>query len=660
MKGEDQDLGMGCAISRRDFVQGVAAASVALATAPGSVAAAAAGTQADVVVDPSYPPSKIGMRGMHPGAFEAAHALVEGAPVPTPVALNERYDLVVVGAGLSGLAAAWFYRQRAGSSARILILDNHDDFGGHAKRNEFIYQERRLITTGGSGYMVSPPTWRRESLRLLEALGVNWQTALMKKASSGHPEAAASLKPATLFRREVFGVDKVVLGSIDAPTPEFLAQTPLPSRLQADLLRLMTGKIDYLAGLSVEEKIAKLRSMSYRDYLLNVAKLDPGVLDYTGGVWALDNDMASAWFAFYRHKPGFDGLGVPRPPGSPESAEAKATATVLPAGNSDLARLIVRALIPESLAAGPWQDITSKSVNYAVLDRPGQPTRIRLSSMVVRVQHVGPRPVQFEPEGREVEVLYLNGDRAYSVRAKDVILAGMNNMIPFICPEIPAKQKAALRSAVRAANQTTNVLFRNWEPFAELGVSRFECPLSFFGSFGLQFPQQVSTDAYAPKTPADPVIVHFGTGKNSGIASNPTMVEELVGAKIPPGLPMDARFRTIRAGLLQTPFSTFERAVRLQATRALAGTRFDPARDILAITVNRWPHGFATGRNQMFDEVDEGEVISPVQLARRRFGRIAIANTDASGIGLVQTAFEEAARAVDDLEERTYGFFETF
>src|SRR5262249_61300692 len=72
--------------------------------------------------------------------------------------VEERYDLVVVGAGISGLAAAAFYRRAAGPSARILVLDNHDDFGGHAKRNEFALDGRLVIGYGGRGTIHSPQT----------------------------------------------------------------------------------------------------------------------------------------------------------------------------------------------------------------------------------------------------------------------------------------------------------------------------------------------------------------------------------------------------------------------------------------------------------------------------------------------------------------------
>jgi spermidine dehydrogenase len=236
-------------------------------------------------------------------------------------------------------------------------------------------------------------------------------------------------------------------------------------------------------------------------------------------------------------------------------------------------------------------------------------------------------------------------------------MACMNNIVPYLCSEMPDAQKKALHTAVRAANQQTNVLFRNWQAFAKLGINRVTCPNSFYGSFGMGAPELVG--AMQPvRDPSEPILVSFGTAGNSGLMSNPTMVSELCSGHPPaPGTNGKDQFRAVRRGLLQTPFSTFERAVRTQAARALSGTDFDPARDIVAITVNRWPHGFATGRNILFDSEDPNE-LSPTIHAKQKFGRITICNSDAGGQSLANAAIAEAWRAVSELEPRAYGYYE--
>jgi spermidine dehydrogenase len=292
-----------------------------------------------------------------------------------------------------------------------------------------------------------------------------------------------------------------------------------------------------------------------------------------------------------------------------------------------------------------------------VLDTPGAPCRIRLSSIVFRARHVGANPPQFQPDGREVEVSYMNGGKAYSVTAKNVVMACMNNIVPYLCPEMPDRQKRALHTAVRAANQQTNVLFRNWEAFAKLGINTVACPNTFYGHFGLSAPETVGK-MQVVHDPSEPILVGYGTAGNSGLMTNPTMVSELCGGNPPPpGTNGDDQFRAVRMGLLQTPFSTFERAIRTQAVRALSGSGFDPARDIVAITVNRWPHGFATGRNILFDSEDPNE-LSPTIYAKQKFGRITICNSDAGGLSLANSAIAEAWRAVSELEPRAYGYYE--
>lgn len=264
MAGEDRDLGMGSDISRRDFFNGVAVtgAAVVAATAP----ALADDVAGDAMTADNYPPLRNGFRGNHPGSYEAVPAMrkVMGMDPQAPAFADtgETYDLVVVGAGLSGLAAAWYYREKAGPKARILILDNHDDFGGHARRCEFVYKGHKLMATGGSDFMVSTITWPYEATRLVKSLGV----AAGDPRDQLHPEIYKSrgMGPATWFNKAAYGKSVLVHGgTLRKPTPEFLAQVPLSEPVKADLLRLMTDqKIDYLPGLSTEEKIKKLQSMS--------------------------------------------------------------------------------------------------------------------------------------------------------------------------------------------------------------------------------------------------------------------------------------------------------------------------------------------------------------------------------------------------------------
>ena len=172
-KSRDHALGLDRPITRRDFLNGIAIGTAALAypQAPRAGAPDAALPAAAQNAPGYYPPLLTGMRGSHPGSFEAAHALRDGKPTPPPHDTGERYDLIVVGAGISGLAAAHFYRAQRGAGSRILLLDNHDDFGGHAKRNEFNLDERLHLMNGGTLEIDSPRPYGPVAAGLLKTLG---------------------------------------------------------------------------------------------------------------------------------------------------------------------------------------------------------------------------------------------------------------------------------------------------------------------------------------------------------------------------------------------------------------------------------------------------------------------------------------------------------
>ena len=651
----DRDLGMDRAITRREFLNGVSmVVGSAVALPAGFDAVGRSQEVAREVAADNYPPVRVGMRGAHPGIHQAPHAARDGGTWETAENTGETYDLIVVGGGLSGLAAAYFFRKKTSPSARILIIDPHDDFGGHAKRNEFVHGGRVLMATGGTNYMVRPSTFPAAAREMLRDIGVELNHA--GKAHKGLYESLG-LRLGVFFDKETFGSDRLVVGgSLRPPTAEFIAKTPLPEHVRSDLLRLWLEGRDYLPGLSEKEKIRKLEKMSYRNYLLDVVKVHPDVLPYVWGVWCLGADCASAWFAFYRRSPGFQGLGLTPLPDSPDDPAIYAEGVNFVAGQSDVARLIVRSLIPDALPAGSMASVQLQRTNYARLDEPRSPVRIRLNSAAVRVRHVGDRPTgRFMPDVRETEVTYVRDGKAYRVRAQGCVLACDNAMIPYLCPEMPAKQKEALAMAVRSVNFWINVLVGDWKAFTRLGVSSVASPRTFFGNLSLGAP--MSAGAYTPpRTPEEAILVQLG-GTSSGILANEPMVRGFRGGTpMPTGLPVRDQFRALRMALYETTFETFERHIREHMARVLSPGGFDPARDIKAIVVNRYPHGFAMGGNSLFDP-DWAEGEAPWVVGRKPFGRITIANSDAAGIDLTQAAYHEAHRAVDELLPLRWGFF---
>ena len=267
------DLGMNRPITRRDFVGGVAVAiSGSMAWRWSEAGAPAASYEQRQVHANTYPPVRTGMRGSHEGSYEVAHRLRDGVRWDSPEETGEHYDLIVVGGGLSGLAAAWFFRE-AVPAARILILDNHDDFGGHAKRNEFWHGDRMLLSHGGTENIQDFNRYNEAGRRLMVALGV--EVERYAEFHDDHLYRSLGLRRSVFFDRETFGTDRLVVGEGRPSWHEFLAKTPLSDTAREDLVRLYESDVDYLEGLSLEEKVEFLQQTSYEDFLLEAAKIGP-------------------------------------------------------------------------------------------------------------------------------------------------------------------------------------------------------------------------------------------------------------------------------------------------------------------------------------------------------------------------------------------------
>jgi spermidine dehydrogenase len=537
-----------------------------------------------------------------------------------------------------------------------LILDNHDDFGGHAKRNELRAGGRNMIVHGGSELLQEPVNYSDVAKGLLHDLGI--QPKRLGAAYDVDFYRRNGLTGGTYFDRETFGVDRTLPYSLvsslhyqgwipvaDAPLSheEAVPQIPISDPAKRELMRLLTTSRDVIPDHSYSEEGDYLYSISYRDFLsrhMNIREPEIyAIYENLMTDWCVGIEAVPAIAAFYWGLPGIDATsrGGVRGRLSRWSANRSQDSSMyhFPDGNASVARMLVRSMIPDVAPGTTVEDVVLTRFDYSKLDRADSNVRIRLQSTVVRVEHDGsPR------SSKRVGITYVRGGQANRVWARNCVLACYNQMIPHLCPELSAPQREALSKMVKSPILYTNVALRNWKPWKKLGVGALLNPGSYHVVSHLEYPVDFGGHHY-PRNPDEPAVVHmvrFPHRSNMGLT------------------PRD-QHRLGRYELLSTTFETIERNIRRQLAGSLSEGGFDPARDIEAITVNRWAHAYVISANPLYDEIyeDREDERYPFVRGRKPFGRIAIANSDAGSSSLLNVAIDQAYRAVHELGHHRYG-----
>ncbi|MFC4906317.1 NAD(P)/FAD-dependent oxidoreductase [Actinomadura gamaensis] len=638
-------------ISRRDFMDGMAVA-VGGAVAAGALSGCSAGSYGGIhnkVVTPpdgwtyagagnkSYPPAMTGLRGSVNPALRVPHELRDGIywagskPVEDT---GERYDLIVVGAGISGLSAAHFFKQRK-PDAKILILDNHDDFGGHARRNEFRPNGNLLVGYGGSQSIEGPSVWSPQAKKLLADLGVQLQK--FDRYYNQNFNKQWKLNDSEFFTRDLFSGDHLAVMQDDTQTARTLANAPMSAESKAAFLTLQDKPGDYLPGMSDEQKKLKLVDLTYRQYLRDYAKMPEEVLNYlqtyTSDEWGFGIDAFGAIDAWAEDYPGFGGLKLNRskepykycgPTIQIQWNEDDPYIYHFPDGNNGICKLLIGQLIPNTGAPQNMDAEPLARIDYSKLDVAGNDVRLRLSSPCVRVQHKGG-----DIDAGEVEVDFDRDGKVCRARASNVVMACYNTMIPYLMQDLPSDQKQNLFYGTKLPVVYAMVQLRNWEAWERLRIYHTRFTSGDWVVAELDYP--VSFPGYQfSKDPSQPILVHM-IRMATAPGDNPR-------GGVGPG----------RRDLFARPFSSFERTIRDQLTRLLSGGGFDPAKDIQAITVNRWGHGYALEYGRPWAPFwPDGPL--PSVLGRTPFGRVTIANSDSQNRAYADAAIDAAWRAVSEL-----------
>lgn len=649
-------------ITRRDFLNGSAIAIAGVST--GLLAACQKNPSTNPKNSPSqsastptpdlskqkftnYPPAYDKLRGNHQGSFDVAHELAwkgKTFDVTDEPSIGD-YDLVVVGAGLSGLASAYWYQQQFPKS-KILLIDNHDDFGGHAKRNEFHAnvdgKDIFRLSFGGTESIDSPKThYNEQDKALLVALGID-----VDKFEKFYDQTffeKLNIKKGVFFNKATFGKSHIMPDTPNSDNAEQLfTDAPLDDADKQALINLYSKPKDYLAPMPQEKREDYLSKISYDKFLIENVKLPKKAKLFLEDIcleyWGFPIDGLSAIDAFYEGYPGLNNLGL-----QSDNSESEPYIYHFPDGNASIARLLVKKLIPNVVSnpehgkkMSAMEAIVLDKFDYSELDKPEQAVNIRLNSTVVQVKNLNGTKAASSADNilHNVMVGYKTGDKVARINAKHVILACNAHMIPFIDKELPEQQKKDISLNVRVPMIYGKVLVKNWQVFKNLGTWQLYAPKSPYCLVMLDYPVSMGGYHY-PKNPDEPMIIHmvkiavpYGTGNTLRQACKQGRAE-LYGKS----------YEQLESEMLD----------QLREIYALADEKLDD--NIVAITINRWGHGYSYEQNILWDE--EGEAERALTSVKQPQGNVHIAGSDADWKPYTQGAFEQAWRAVSEIVKQS-------
>jgi len=543
---------------------------------------------------------------------------------------GETYDCVIVGGGISGLAAALFFQRQARPAMTCLVLENHPVFGGEAKQNEFLVDGKRLIAHQGSAiYQLPYPN--SFLAHFYDSIGLKAPKLEYQKWAGPWPEMPLSRTPYEAVGLE-HGQYGFWFGARFGRTPGMWLVDPVGKRLQGapvseairtEWLRWLTGTplhgdrfedpkeegdsiSRYLDSITLEQHYAERFGLS-RDTIRTF--LSP----VEGGGSGLGPDALSAYsdYAYEMLHPLRD--------------QASGTDQMFPGGNTTIARLMVKSLIPAAIG-GPQsvEGVTRNTVNFSALDTSQTHTRIRLSSTAVVVQHDG------EPsKANSVTIVYLKDGKLHRVRARSAVLAGGSWTTRHIVRDLPETHRKAYSEFYRSPCMMANVAVRNWRFLHKLGIS------------GCRWFEGIGNYMEVRK------LALTGVG-DSTINPDSPIVLSLKVLYSYPGYSAEEQGDRGRGEMLGTSFRDYERQIRDQFTVMFAGSGFDAQRDIAGIILNRWGHAYLSPQPGFFFGSD-GRPAPREILRNRPFGRIAFANTDLAGAMDHRYSILEANRAMNQL-----------
>jgi spermidine dehydrogenase len=611
---DDRELGMDAPITRRDFVNSTligGGASLLAASAPVAFLEKLI-TRQDTFTGYGGVGDYAKSNGNTWPVLSAAHRLRDGAYGPAlknVVDSGERYDVVIVGAGLSGLTAAWTIKQKGNGTKRVLMLDNHPIFGGEAKQNEFVVGGVKLTAPQGSNQFGAP---RAGAGNLADQVWTDLNLPREVAYEEPHPDVGGLRIPLDNYAH-MDGVNEyqVDIGYDFNGTwhkniwQNDLADAPFSPEVKADLLK-------WRSMTPPQTPREALDRITYKDYLEKTLGLRPEVTSYITPVVGLINgaspDGVSAHAASQIGMPG-----VSRPRG-----RTGALPRSFPGGNSTIARHFVKALVPDGISGTKDHNgVFDGRADFAKLDRATNATRMRMGATVVRVAH----------EGNGVAITYEKGGKLYRVRADKVVMASGGWINKHVITDMPSEMRQAYDQFVYGPAMVVNVALNNWRFMHRLGIAAARW---FSDDFGF------SCNIRRPMI--------AGAQKHTLHPDRPTVLTFYMGLYTP-GHSAAEQGQLGRTQLFSTSYADYERKLRAHMTKLFGASGFDARRDIAGIILNRWGHARMLQPPNFF----YGQNGAPAarEIVQKGFGRIIIGHSELNGHQSMSGAMSQGARAAE-------------
>lgn len=631
---EDAGLGLDRDITRRDFLNSTLLASggaLLHSISPAQLMAQRASDAGGQANDDWTGYGGVGdyanSNGNTMAVLEAGHQIRDGNFESLPenvIDTGETYECVVVGGGISGLAAALIFQRKAGAGKSCLVLDNHPIFGGEAKRNEFMVDGHRLVAHQGSAlFQVNYPY--SFIARFYESIGLKPLRLEYQKWAGPDPEIPLTTTPYLasapygLYFGAKFGQPQGVW--LTEPWGKKLEGAPISPKAREEWLKTQSpgqAQVPQYRGDAISRR---LDTITLEDHLMEKYGISRETVRAflsidEGGAFGLGADALSGYTAY-----AFDALG----PLADEEPQ------MFPDGNSGIARLIVKTMIPEAIAGErSLENICRNSVDFAALDRAGAPTRIRLGSTAVWVKHDGDAS-----KSKAVTIAYSKAGKTYRLKARSVVMAGGSWTTKHVVRDLPDDRKDAYAQFYRSPCMVANVAVRNWRFLYKMGIS------------GAQWFEGIGTYLQVRKLAL--------CGVDSPTVGPDSPVVLTIKVLYPrPGRTAEEQGHLGRAEMISTPFLEYERQIRQQFSEMFARSGFDASRDIAGIILNRWGHAYASPAPGFYFGKD-GKPAPGDVLRAAPFGRIAFANVDLSGMPDHKSSIIEADRAVGQLLDQVLG-----